>query len=128
MDRTSIILVGLTQRDYARKVINLAPVDYVVEIKPPSRSTQQNAKLWPMLSDVSKQVDWYGRKLKNHEWKDVFTASLKKQEAVPGIDGGFVILGQRTSIMSKRLFSDLVELIYAFGAEKGVIWSEPVRE
>lgn len=36
-------------------------------------------------------------------------------------------LGQRTSTMSKRTFSDLVELIYAFGAERGVRWSKAER-
>ena len=48
------------------------------------------------------------------------TAGLRKQKAVPGIDGGFVMVGSRTSKMSKAEFSDLVELIYAFGAERGV--------
>ena len=57
------------------------------------------------------------------EWKDVFSAALKKQKVVPGLDGGFVVCGQSTSRMSKREFSDLVELIYAFGAERGVVFS-----
>lgn len=41
---------------------------------------------------------------------------------------GFVALGQRTSTMSKGTFSELVELIFAFGAERGVRWSEPKRK
>lgn len=36
---------------------------------------------------------------------------------------GFVVLGQSTSKMGKREFSDLVELIYSFGAERNVIWT-----
>ncbi len=29
--------------------------------------------------------------------------------------------------MSKRDFSELIELIYAFGAEKNVVWSEKAK-
>ena len=91
----------------------------------PRRTLDQNSKLWPMLQDVSRQVEWYGQKLKPEEWKDVFTAALKKQRVVPGLDGGFVVLGARTSRMGKREFAELVELIYAFGAERDVVWSDP---
>ncbi len=52
------------------------------------------------------------------------TAGLKKQKAVPGIDGGFVVVGGSTSKMTKSEFSDLLELIYSFGAERGVEWKE----
>ena len=76
-----------------------------------------------MLADVSQQVVWHGRKLTDEEWKHVFTAALKKQDAVPGLDGGFVILGQSTSKMTKSEMGDLQTLIEAFGAERDVIWS-----
>lgn len=88
------------------------------------RTSDQNSKLWPMLGDVAKQVEWYGQKLSDEDWKHVFTASLTRQRVVPGIDGGFVVLGKSTSRMKKDEFSDLIELIYAFGAERGVQWSE----
>lgn len=91
-----------------------------VEIRAEKRSDPQNRRMWAMLTEVSRQVDWYGQKLEPEEWKDVLTAALKKQRAVPGIDGGFVILGQRTSKMSKADMSELQTLIEAFGAEKGV--------
>jgi hypothetical protein len=92
----------------------------VVEIKPETRTLAQNARLWAMLTDVSKQVNWYGRKLSEEEWKHVFTASLAKQDVVPGIDGGFVVLGKSTSKMTKPEMSELQQLIEAFGAQQGV--------
>ena len=92
----------------------------VVEIKPETRTLAQNARLWAMLTDVSKQVNWYGRKLSEEEWKHVFTASLSKQDVVPGIDGGFVVLGKSTSKMTKPEMSELQQLIEAFGAQQGV--------
>lgn len=107
----------------AQHAILQAPEGHVVTIKPATRSLEQNALLWPLLQDVSKQVEWYGQHLTDEEWKDVFSASLKKQKAVPGIDGGFVVCGQRTSTMNKADFSELIELIYAFGTQQGVKWS-----
>jgi hypothetical protein len=126
--RQVIRLIGDVQRDYARRKISEAPAEWVVTIQEPTRTTDQNAKLWPMLGDVSRQVEWYGRKLADEDWKNVFTASLRKLDVVPNLDGtGFVALGQSTSKMGKREFSDLIELIYAFGAQHGVAWSDPME-
>ena len=94
----------------------------VLEIKPATRSLEQNSRLWAMLDEISEQVDWYGRKLTPEEWKHVFTAALKKQDVVPGLDGGFVVLGQSTSKMTKSEMCDLMELMNAFGAERNVKW------
>lgn len=92
-----------------------------VEFKSPRRTIEQNSLLWSLLGEVSRQVVWYGQKLSSEDWKDVFTASLRKARVVPGIDAGsFVPLGMRTSDMTKAEFSDLIELIHAFGAEHGV--------
>jgi hypothetical protein len=87
--------------------------------RPMKRTLDQNARMWAMLHKLE-PIDWYGQKLHDYEWKDVLTAALKKQTAVPGIDGGFVILGAHTSEMNKREMSDLMELIAAFGSERGV--------
>ena len=95
----------------------------VLEIKPSTRSLEQNARLWAMLTDISKQVDWYGRKLSPDDWKHVFSAALKKQDVVPGLDGGFVVLGLSTSKMTKAEMCDLQTLMEAFGTEKGVRFS-----
>lgn len=92
----------------------------VLEIRPEKRSDAQNRRMWAMLKDVSEQVNWHGHRLTDHEWKDVFSAALKKQKAVPGIDGGFVVCGQRTSKMTKAEMSELQTLMEAFGAQQGV--------
>ena len=93
---------------------------FVLSIKPETRSLQQNARLWAMLTDISEQVEWYGRKLTPEEWKHVFSAALKKQDVVPGLDGGFVVLGLSTSKMTIAEMCDMQTLMEAFGAERGV--------
>lgn len=95
-----------------------------VTIQEPTRTLEQNARLWATLRDISEQVVWYGQKMDSESWKHVFTAALKKQQTVPGIDGGFVVLGQSTSKMKVGEMRDLIELMNAFGAERGVNWSE----
>jgi hypothetical protein len=127
-DKRMVILRGPEQRRRAKDYIDQAPDGYVVKITEQTRSLEQNSKLWPMLQDISRQVDWYGQKLTDEEWKDVFSAALKKQKVVPGLDGGFVVCGQRTSKMPKKDFSDLIELMYAFGAERNVAWTEPAMQ
>lgn len=97
---------------------------FEIDVRPERRSTEQNSKLWAMLSEVSKQVVWHGQKLDAEDWKHIFTASQKKQRVAPGIDGGFVVLGQRTSQMTKAELSELIELIHAFGAQQGVQFKE----
>ena len=119
MTRT-ITLAHPEARRRALEAVQDAPDGYIVTVGEPTRTLAQNALLWPLLEAVSKQVEWYGSRLTANEWKDVFTASLLGQKAVPGIDGGFVVCGTSTSKMSKRTFSDLCELIFAFGAGRGV--------
>jgi len=101
------------------------PEGTTVEFRAPRRSLDQNALMWSLLGQISKQVDWYGQKLSSEDWKDVLTASLRRTRVVPGIDAGtFVPLGMRTSQMTKEEISELIELIYAFGAERGVEFRE----
>lgn len=96
----------------------------VVEVKPETRSLEQNARLWAMLTEISQQVDWYGNRLTPEEWKDVFSAAMKRSKVVPGLDGGFVVCGQSTSKMTRAEMSEMQTLMEAFGAERGVVFTE----
>lgn len=107
------------------KALLMAGHRLVLEVKPETRSLSQNARLWAILTDVSEQVEWYGRKLTPDDWKHVFTAALSKQDAVPGIEGGFVVLGKATSKMTKSEMAELQTLIEAFGAQRGVKFTAP---
>lgn len=123
--RKTYILSHSEARRRAIQAIQEAPEGFAVTISEPTRSIEQNSRLWASLADVSTQVEWYGKKLSAEDWKHVFTASLRKLEVVPNLDGtGFVALGTSTSRMSKKELSDLLELITAFGAERGVVFGD----
>lgn len=96
----------------------------------PNRTLDQNAKMWAMLHDVSQQVLWPvdGREqmLEPDEWKEILSAGLRKtQRVAAGVEGGFVMLGCRTSRMTIAEMAELIEFIQWFGAERGVRWSDP---
>lgn len=110
------------------KALTMAGHRLVLEVRPEKRTDAQNRRLWAMLRDISQQVDWHGNKLSDEEWKDVFTAALKRQKVVPGLDGGFVVCGQRTSKMTKAEMAELQELMEAFGAQHGVRFTAPEPE
>ena len=125
----TLILRNAGIKETAANLILGCPLEPVHKVKieeyKSKRTLDQNAKMWAMLTDISKQVVWYGKKLIPEEWKDVLTAGLKKQVAVPAIDTGFVILGANTSKMTVKDMIDLIDLAYAFGNEHEVRWTEP---
>lgn len=88
------------------------------------RTVAQNSRMWAMLGDVSDQVMWHGQKLSKKDWKWIFTAAVKGQRMVPGIDGGLVYLGEPTSSMTKGQLSELIDCIGAFGDDHDVVWTE----
>ncbi len=129
MGRALIILQSSAERARATQWIAKAPPGTRVEFKATKRSLDQNAKMWACLTDIAGQVVWYGQKLSADDWKDVFTASLRRARVVPGIDHGtYVPLGMRTSDMSKDEMSALIELMLAFGAEHQVVFHDQPTE
>lgn len=96
-----------------------------VTVKKDTRSTAQNRLMWQRLGELAASVNWYGQKLTAEEWKDVLSASLRRTlKVVPGIDGGAVILGQRTSEMTIAEMTEMLDLISAFGAQQGVTFAD----
>lgn len=99
----------------------------------PTRTLEQSAKLHAMLGDVSRQLLWpvngKEERLSIDDWKGIVLASLiQEKRMAAGIRGGFVILGKRSSSLTIREMSEAIEFLYAFGDERGVVWSEPVQE
>ena len=101
------------------------PLMVKIEPKELTRTLEQNARLWELLTRVSKHFEWYGEKLLPEDWKDIFSAWAKGQKIVPGIDGGLVALSSRTSKMKIQPMIDMQTLIEAFCAQRGIdIWED----
>lgn len=128
MSRAVLILANDAIRARAVSWIAKAPLGTRVEFKEAKRTNDQNALLWPILTEVATQRDWHGVKLSADDWKILFLAALNQEmRLVPNLNGnGFVALGRSSSKLSKDEFSQLIELIYSWGAEHGVQFAERI--
>lgn len=126
MSRVDVVLRSQADRDKVCKWVQKVDAGTRVTLKEAKRTTEQNSRFWAMASEISHQVLWHGQRLKPEDWKLVFLDALKSElRIVPNINGnGFVNLGRSSSDLSKAEFSDLIELMLAFGAQHGVVFSE----
>jgi len=103
-----------------------APDGWKVTFEPESRNLDQNAAMWPILEAFSRQLKWpvNGQMvtMTPEEWKDVLTAAFRRETArlAMGLDGGVVMLGMRTSKMTKAVFSEWLEFLHATAAARDV--------
>lgn len=127
MSRALVIINGKADREKAAHWAWSAPYGTRVEFKAAKRTLPQNDRMWAMLTDVAQQLPWHGQKLRPDEWKLLFLDALDREvKAIPALDGkGFVNIGTSSSDLSKGEMTDLIELIFKFGAEHGVDWSDP---
>jgi len=118
-------------RQNACQAIISAPDGYVVEIKPPTRNLDQNNRLHALLADLVKaKPEWAGERMGIEDWKAIMVHGVDVHEgrtagrAVPGVEGGVVLLRRQTRTMSKRDLSELIEYIEATMTK----WGIPIRE
>ena len=113
MKRTLTITGEVARKAICRHVLT-ADEGYIVTIAEPSRNLEQNAKMWAMLNDIARQVMWPINGVPTHitpeDWKDLITAGLAKHQRIAqGLEGGVVMLGSRTSRMSKKELAEIVD-------------------
>ena len=94
-----------------------------VELREPRRSTEQSDKMWAMLTDINRQrPTLHGCKMSTDKWKAVFMMAAGQQVSMlPNLDGdGFFPYGHRSSELSVKEMSDVIEQIYAYAAQEGL--------
>ena len=100
-----------------------------IEVREKNRTLEQNAKLHAMLTEVSRKLEFNGKKLSVDEWKLVFVsahaiATGKPAEMVIGLEGEVINLRESTAQMSVKRLSSLIEYIHAYCADKGMVFGE----
>lgn len=122
-----LLITGPLAREAAIRRVQEAPEGSIVSFRDADRTLDQNAAQWPILDAFAKQVQWpvngEYQFLSADEWKDILTAAFKREtqpRIAAGLDGGMVILGQRTSKFSKKQFSEWLEFLNATAAHRGV--------
>ena len=109
-------------KNRAVEAIRRAPDGYIFTLQEPTRTLAQNALLHVLLNRlVISDYRWHGYQMGMEDWKNFFSAAIHGQKAVPNIEGtGFIILGKKTSKMTIREVSEMVEMVKCFATERGI--------
>ncbi len=118
-------ILTLTQHNRAKAVEGVvkAPNGYVLELREPTRSLEQNSALHGLITQIMRQRTHHnGLRMDMRKWKGVFLQALGEEvEFIPTLDGdGVFPLGLSTRELSKARFADLIELILAWCAREGL--------
>lgn len=122
MDKRYYVLSHQTARNNAAQACLSAPDGMVVTISEPNRTLMQNSAQWPILGEFAAQLKWPVNgetvNLTDEEFKDIFTAAFRKENIrlAGGVDGGVVMLGQRTSKFKKKEFGEWLEYLHYLAA------------
>ena len=120
-------ITGEAAKKAACREVLSAPEGHIVTLAEPTRSLDANAAMWPILQAFSEQLEWpvngQMTKIDPDSWKDILTAAFRNEQpkVAMGLNGGMVLLGQRTSRFSKREFSEWLEFLHMVAAERGVV-------
>jgi len=127
MARALVIIGGDTDRQKISSWGHKAPLGTRVEFKAPKRTLPQNDRFWAMLTDVATQAKHCGRSYTPDQWKVIFMAAIGREvQFIPSLDQKtFIPWGQSSSDLSKQEMTDLIEFIFSWGAENGVVFHEP---
>lgn len=126
---TEARIIQLRERyDYqrAQSEVMRAPLGYVVTIRPPTRSNEQNAALHRLLQAIVKaRYKWGGRTWSIDDWRTLMVSAHSKAtnrpgEIVPGLENEFVALRRSTTRMSKAELSSLIDYVSAWCAQNNI--------
>lgn len=125
----TVILHGDRQRRIAAEIIAMAPKGAVVTVKAATRTLDQNALLWSVLSDISRAKP-EGRRWTPETWKCAFMHTLGHQvQFCEGLDdSGPFPLGFRSSRLTVGQMADLLTCAMEYGDRHGVAWSDEARD
>lgn len=99
----------------------------VIECRQETRSLAENAMLHALLGQISREVEWAGKKRDVETWKRLLTAAWCRArgehvEMLPALDGhGVDIVFRRTSQLTRSECAELIEYVLAWAAaEHGI--------
>lgn len=129
-DRAILTLSSPAVRERAKRWIDGVPDKTRVTFMGPRRNLDQNARLWSALQDVAKAVPYHGMKLSAEDYKCLFMDALwRETRLLPSLENdGLVTLRRSTSDLSVAECNMLIELVYKWGSEQGVVFSVDERK
>lgn len=104
----------------AKFALEYAPLGTQVVFSDPTRNLDQNARFHAICNALARSsLEWAGKTRTAEEWKLLLVsghtqATNGEVEFVPGLEGEFVNLREKTSTMSKKRCASLIEYTQAF--------------
>jgi len=136
MDRKSFVLVHQLARQRAIDFVAQAPHGYVVVVTEPTKRRVQEEKYHAQIGDIAEQTTYAGREWDKDDMKrlliDEFAQAMRDHgtplrhdsRLVPSADGKRIIqLGVQSRQFSIKEASNFIEFLYAYGADRSVVWS-----
>lgn len=108
------------------KPVLMAGHALALEIKPETRSGAENRLLHAMISHIAKKQTWAGSKHDTEVWKRLLIAAWcrahgEQVKILPALDGcGVDIVFRRSSQLTRAECADLIEFVFAWGADNDV--------
>jgi hypothetical protein len=138
--REFILVHRQARENCAAYVLHEAPEGWRVLFSPPRRTSDQNAKMHAQIADIARQCEQFRDRSYDeddvkrllidafaHVMREAGTPLHHDGRVVPSLDGRRVVqLGIQSSKFWKNEASQFIEHLYAWGAENGVEWSEPM--
>ena len=140
--RTAICLLNERARTAAVRAVMDAPDQSWADVKPLSKTREQEERYHAMIGDCAKQCQHLNRNLDAETWKRLLVDQFRRDtmddpeigeywqrnrpEFIPGLDGSaVVVMGEQTRRFPKKVASAFIEWLFAFGAERDVKWMDP---
>lgn len=110
-------------RDKAHVGVTRAPDGWVLELREPKRSDDQNDAIHGLIDQIIKQRPIHnGIRMDKALWKASFMQALGEEiRFIPTLDGdGVFPIGLSTRELGKNRFSELIEFVLAWCAREGL--------
>lgn len=145
MTKRIFVLINESVRRRCQEAVWNADDNDKVTIAPPGKTRDQEERAHAMIGDIARQLELHHKKWDAESMKRILVDQFRRDtakdpdlrelwegmgtvEMCPSMDGsGIVALGWQTRRFPKRLYSALIEWLFALGAEVGIRWSDPFQ-
>jgi hypothetical protein len=145
MSKATFFMAHDLARQNAAKAVLSAPDGWMVQISEPAKKREQEEKYHAMVGDIAKQCDFNGKKLDAESWKRLLVEAfvfILREEArgqnkpdpfpngrlLPSLDSMRIV---QVEVLTRNFkvsqASQFIEYLFAFGADRGVRWSDPAQ-
>lgn len=99
-------------------------------------SEEQRRLLNSACSDLARDLTWHGQRFSKDDWRHFLAGTAKGWRMVPGINGGFVMLGASSLSLTKAEATEALTMAFELGDQpwtydptqtRAVRWNPTVR-